>query len=171
MPGRYRRLTMTLGLAGLLLACAPSVAEAATPVQDPVPIGPGQFFSGLVNGSYGSPGPVAIRTNCFGPIQPGQTGNPLPGQTVEVVLTNPAASIQGYTGTAANSIIAYLGFPTPTQPPVQQVAKFTSYFVTEAIPVTLTVPCSGNGAMSFVPSPGSPTAHPATVQVFFQSQP
>jgi hypothetical protein len=157
----------------LLLAFAPAATAAASPVT--VPVGPDQFFGGLVNGSNGSTNaPVPIQTSCIGPITPGETGHPLPGQTVEVVLANPASSsIQGYTGSAAKSIIADLIFtPTPTGPTyIEQVATFTSYDVIEPIPVTLTAPCSGDGVMSFMPNPGSPTAKPANVPVVFLSQP
>jgi hypothetical protein len=156
----------------LLLAIAPAATAAASPV--PVPVGPNQFFSGLVNGSNGTTGPAPIQTSCIGPITPGETGHPLAGQTVEVMLASPAGSnIEGFTGSAAKSIIADLIWsPTPTGPTfVEQVATFTSYYVIESIPVTITVPCGGGGVMSFMPNPGSPTARPATVQVVFISQP
>jgi hypothetical protein len=55
--------------------------------------------------------------------------------------------------------------------PPELVATFTSYYVVELIPVTLTVPCSGQGTMSFVPAPVNSTGHPATVRVTFLSQP
>jgi hypothetical protein len=173
MRNTSRRLPLTLSLACLLLAFAPAVTAAASPVT--VPVGPDQFFGGLVNGSNGSTNaPVPIQTSCIGPITPGETGHPLSGQTVEVVLANSAgSSIEGYTGSAATSIIADLIWsPTPTGPTyVEQVATFTSYDVIEPIPVTITVPCGGDGVMSFVPNPGSSTARPANVPVVFLSQP
>jgi hypothetical protein len=172
MRSASRRLPLTLGLACMLLAIAPAVTAAAAPVT--VPVGPNQFFGGLVNGSNGSTSPVPIRTNCLGPVTAGETGHPLAGQTVEVVLASPASSnIEGFTGSAAKSIVADLIYTlTPTGPTfIEQVATFTSYNVAEPIPVTITVPCSGDGLMSFMPNPGSPTAKPATVQVVFVSQP
>lgn len=170
MPGISRRLPLTLGLACLLLAAAPAATAAASPVT--VPVGPDQFFIGLVDGSNSTP--VPIQTSCAGPVTSGETGHPLPGQTVEVVPgSSDSSSIEGFTGSAATSIIADLIFtPTPTGPTfIEQVATFTSYDVIEPIPVTLTVPCSGNGEMSFMPNPGSPTAKPASVPVVFLSQP
>lgn len=166
------RLPLTLGVTCLLLAIAPAVTAAASPVT--IPVGPDQFFGGLVNGSNGAAGPVPIQTSCIGPVTPGETGHPLPGQTVEVVLTNATgSSIQGFTGSDAKSIIADLIYsPTPTGPTfIEQVATFTSYYVIEPIPVTITVPCGGDGVVSFMPNPTSSTARPATVGVVFVSQP
>lgn len=142
---------------------------AASPVQTPVVlIGPNQYFSGYINGS--PPGQAIIRTNCLGPIQPGQTGNPLPNQTVEVRLASPAGSAAdlGYTGSAANSIVATLG-PSPDASSV--IGTFTAYNVIEYIPTTITVPCGGSGVATFVPSPGSSSASPATLNVTFEGQP
>lgn len=172
MPSISRRFLPTLGLACLLLAFAPAVSAAASPVT--VPVGPDQLFGGLVNGSNGNSAPAPIQTSCIGAITPGETGHPLPGQTVEVVLASTAgSSTEGFTGSAATSIIADLIWsPTPTGPTyVEQVATFTSYYVIEPIPVTIAVPCGGDGVMSFVPNPGSSTARPATVRVVFLSQP
>lgn len=168
-----RRLPLTLGLACLLLAIAPAAtAAAASPVT--VPVGPGQFFGGLVNGSNGSTAPAPIQTSCIGPVTAGEVGHPLPGQTVEVVLASSVnSSIEGFTGSEAKSIIADLIYtPTPTGPTfIEQVATFASYNVAEPIPVTITVPCGGEGEMSFMPDPDSLTAKPATVPVVFVSQP
>jgi len=172
MPIIARRLPLTLGLACLLLAIVPAATAAASPV--PVPIGPNQFFGGLVNGSNGSTAPAPIRTSCAGPVTAGETGHPLSGQTVEVVLNSAVnSSIEGFTGSEAKSIIADLIYTlTPTGPTfIEQVATFTSYNVATPIPVTITVPCGGDGEMSFMPDPGSPTAKPATVPVVFVSQP
>lgn len=166
------RLPLTLGLAGLVLAIAPAVTAAASPPT--VAVGPDQFFGGLVNGSSGGAAPVPIQTSCRGPVTAGETGNPLLGQTVEVVLASSANfSTEGFTGSAAKSIIADLIYTlTPTGPTfIEQVATFTSYSVAAPIPVTITVPCSGAGQMSFMPDPGSPTAKPAMVPVVFVSQP
>jgi hypothetical protein len=170
MLAKVRRSSLILAATGAL-AVATATAAAASPVQDPVPIGPNEFFSGLVNGSDGISSPAVIKTDCFGPVVIGQTGHPLPGQTVEVVLApSPVSSAEGYTG-SARSITAILTAPTSsvTAPPV--IATFTSYYVPEPIPVTLTVPCYGPGTVSFVPTPPNSTGHPATVNVTFEGQP
>lgn len=174
MLGKIRRSSMILGIAGML-AIGPTAVAAASPVQDPVPIGPNEFFSGLVNGSEGTSSPAVIQTNCFGPIQPGQTGNPLPGQTVEVEQVQPPV-LQGgdigFTG-SARSISAYVAWPYPAAATtIELVATFGSYYVQEPIPVTITVPCAGQGAMLFVPAPGNSTGgSTATVRVTFLGQP
>jgi hypothetical protein len=172
MFGRVRLSSMILAMTGLL-ALGPAAAAAAGPVQDPLPIGPNEFFSGLVNGSDGSASPAIIKTNCFGAIQPGQTGNPVPGQTAEVKLVRPPVSTNdvGYTG-SAHAITAYLVWPFPaTVTTTELVATFSSYFVLEPIPVTLTVPCGGQGEMLFTPTPANSTGRTATVRVTFLGQP
>lgn len=172
MSARVRRSSMIFA-ATAMFVLAPAAVAAASPVQDPIPIGPNQFFSGLVNGSTGLAAPAEIMTDCFGPIQPGQTGHPLPGQTVEVELASAPVSTGdvGYTG-SARSITAYLAWPYPTATtPPELVATFGSYYVPQPIPVTLTVPCAGTGAVSFVPTPDSNTGRTATVRVTFVGQP
>lgn len=134
----------------------------------------GEYFSGLVNGSDGITSAAVIQTNCFGPVQPGQTGHPLAGQSVEVELAKPPVSANGdigFTGNA-NSITAFLSWPYPASTTAPQlVAKFSDYYVKEPIPVTLTVPCGGQGAVTFTPASSSTTSRPATVVVTFLSQP
>jgi hypothetical protein len=150
-------------------ALAVPASAQVSPVQDPIPIRPGQYFSGYINGH--PPGQAIIWTNCFGPIQPGQTGHPLANQTVEVeppAISSSTADL-GYTGTAADSIVATLGTPTGPIPTV--IAKFTLYYVVQDIPTTITVPCSGPGVATFTPVPGSATASPATLSVTFEAQP
>lgn len=167
-----RRSSLILAMTGAL-AVATAAGAAASPVQDPVPIGPNEFFAGLVNGSDGITSPAVISSGCIGPIVQGETGHPLPGQTVEVELAQPpVSSAAGYTGNAS-SITAFLTWPASSVSAPELVATFTSYYVAEPIPVTLTVPCGGQGEVSFVPVPASTpsTGHPATVQVTFLSQP
>lgn len=170
MLTKVRRLSLILAATGAL-AVATATAAAASPVQDPVPIGPNEFFSGLVNGSNGISSPAVIKTNCFGPVVVGETGHPLPGQTVEVELApSPVNSVEGYTG-SASSITAFLTSPNSSAAAPPVIATFTSYYVAEPIPVTLTVPCWGQGTVSFVPTPPNSTGHPATVSVMFEGQP
>lgn len=174
MSRTIRLSSVILAMAGLLAIGSGATASAA--VQDPVPIGPNEFFIGLVNGSNGVSSPAIIQTSCFGPVQPGQTGHPLPGQTVEVQEVVPVSvGTVGYTGNA-DSITAYLGWPYPAAATtLEPVATFSSYYVKEPIPVTLTVPCGGQGAMVFVPNAppnvAAPTGRSDTVPVTFEGQP
>jgi hypothetical protein len=159
------------------MAAMPAVATAAPlagshgaagPVQDPVPIRPNQYFSGYINNH--PPGQAIIQTNCIGPTRPGQTGNPLPNQPVEVKPVTPtsAGTDLGYTGGGGRSIVATLATPTGA---VSVIATFTSYYVTVDIPTSITVPCYGSGVGTFTPIPTSPTASSATLSVTFEGQP
>ncbi len=152
-----------LGAAALLTAGGSGIAAAA--VQDPVPVGPQQFFSGMVNGENS---PASIRTDCVGPVVAGQTGHPVSGQYVEAVLGDGTTTQSGYTGASAHSLEVLLG-AAPSSTTVEVIGSTGNYFVPLAIPTTLTVPCGGTGQVTFVPQPTSPTADPATVTVSFIS--
>jgi hypothetical protein len=70
------------------------------------PIGPDQYFSGLVNGSTDE---ATIEVLCLGPVLPGATGHPLSGQSVSVNHVAPGKGADiGYTGTAS---AVRVGFP------------------------------------------------------------
>jgi len=156
-------LAVLLAAAAVGLGAAP-VASAAVrplPVQDPVPIGQDQFFTGLVNGH--PPGQAIIKVVCPGPATAGETGVPLEGQPVEV---EPAAATSvtpdlGYTG-AARSITAALSTAVAVL-----IGTFTSYYVKEDIPTDIRVPCSGTGTMVFAPAVGGAAGFPATLMVEF----
>lgn len=142
-------------LAAGILGAAPAVADG---VVDPAPIGPGQYFTGLVNGADG---PAVIKVVCPGPIVPQETGHPLAGQTVEVLPAAVSSSaVVGYTGSAADRIAVDFGVAATTTP-----VTLTDWAVQAAIPTSLLLPCSGTGTVSFVPDPTSPTARTATVAV------
>src|SRR5262249_54022980 len=144
------------------LTAAPAGAD---PIIDPAPIGPNQYFYGLVNDHAGQ---ATIQMGCFGPIRPGQTGHPLAGQTVKVLpAPAPTTSDLGFTGSAAHAIP--VPFPTPTVANTRVVLR--DYAVSAPIPTSLILPCAGNGTVAFVPDPTSPTAHTATVTVTFVGQP
>ena len=171
----YAALVVTA--CAVAVAAAPAVASAsplaaapgaAGPVQDPIPIEPNGFFSGYINGH--PPGPAIIRTDCFGPVTPGETGHPLAGQTIEVEPASAAGSALdvGYTGSAAHSIVATLG---PSAASNSILADFTSYYVIDYLPTTITVPCSGTGVVTFTPLPTSPTASSAKLGVTFEPEP
>jgi hypothetical protein len=157
---RYR--SSAVAALALVAAAVPSAALAATPVQDPVPVGPNETFIGLVNGKSSD---ALITMVCLGPVTPGETGHPLGGQSVEVETVLPVASATGYTGSAGRQIDAEFDIPTAANinPPI----VLNSYFVKEAIPTTDVFPCSGSGAVTFVPLPTSATARSFTVSVTF----
>jgi hypothetical protein len=132
---------------------------APAAAQDPVPIGPNQFFSGFVNNA--PPGPAVIKVICPGIAN---TGHPLANQPVEVKpAPGTSTTDTGYTGSVGDQITASLTTITATV----LIAHFTSYFVPVDIPVGITVPCSGSGTMIFVPGPNSPTARSAVLPVKF----
>jgi hypothetical protein len=158
-----RQRYAALAAFALIVASAPA-ASAAGVVQDPLPVGPDAYFIGLVNGSS-SEGSIALA--CLSPATPGETGHPLPGQTVEVETVLAVASVTGFTGSAAHSIDAI--FTTPSAAAANPPIVFTAFFVPEAIPTTDTFPCSGSGVVSFVPLPTSPTARGFAVPVAFGS--
>jgi hypothetical protein len=141
---------------GVIFAAA---ASAAPITQDPVPIGPNEYFSGFVNGH--PPGKAVIRVICPGPVN---TGHPAGNQTIEVKTAQPTSTFDlGYTGSAGKKITATLA-PAAT---TTILASFTSYFVPKKIPTSITVPCSGTGTVIFAPSPTSSTAKSAKLPVTF----
>lgn len=131
-----------LGLAG--------VVGAATHVK----IAPHQIFTASVNGSHGTPAPAVIRVVCPGPGA-GQTGHPLPHQTISVDLAPSASTRNGFTGSNATSIAVFFGAPPPSDRTTRPT--FLRYGVNKPIPTSLTVPCSGTGVITFVPFPESPS--------------
>jgi len=161
MRGMLGRSFLMLAAAGLALAAAPAVASAVGRVQDPVPIGPNQYFTGLVNGH---PGHAVIRVVCPGPTA--TTGNPAGKQPVEVeTAPSSSAADVGYTGSTGRSVTAALSMPTLSI----AIANFTSYYVKEDIPTNIAVPCSGSGSVTFGPEHGGKKAHAATLEVTFKS--
>jgi hypothetical protein len=163
MRTRLHRLSLVLAAAALALTAAPSMsalAAAPGPVQDPVPIGHNQFFTGLINGH--PPGQAVIYVLCPGPVN---HGHPTGHQPIEVQPVVPPGSTSdlGFTGSAGKSITASLA-PSAT---TNVLATFTSYFVKKFIPTTITVPCSGTGTVAFAPSPHSSNSRTALLTVTF----
>ena len=134
-------------------------------------VGPDQTFRALVNGQSGAAAPVTIAMACFGPLQPGQTGHPMAGQTVQVRLGAATASRAGFTGPNGTSIGVFFGAPPPataTGGPLSLVR----YGVPKPIPTSLVLPCTGTGQVTFVPLPMSPpVSRAAVVPVRFVGQP
>ncbi len=154
---------VVLGLAG---------AAQAAPAGPIKKVGPDQTFRALVNGHPGTLAPVAIRMACLGPIQPGQTGHPMPGQSVEVRLGAASAAQAGFTGPNGSSIGVFFGAPPPVAAPGAGLLTLRRYGVAKAIPLSLVLPCSGTGSVFFVPLPMSPpTSRSVAVPVTYVGQP
>ena len=163
MPRKIRSRYSALAALVLAAAAVPSAAFATGPVQDPLPIGPNEYFVGLVNGKTAD---ATIDMVCPSPFSPGETGHPLAGQTLEVETVLAITSVTGYTGSAAHSIDALFN-PTSVGTSANPPVVFTSFFAPAPIPTTDTFPCSGSGVISFVPLPTSPTARGFAVSVTF----
>lgn len=129
-------------------------ASAAT--AQVAPIGPNQFFTGLVNGTHTN---AVIDMVCPGPAFPGQTGHPVSGQTVSVTQSSTAT---GFTGSLADSIV--VSFTSATA--VQDIT-LKDYDSPGAIPTTFVLPCAGTANVPYNPEPTSPTARPDVVKVTF----
>jgi hypothetical protein len=153
-------------LVAALVFVAPSASVAAS-VHGKV--GPHQYFGASVNGELGIGTPATIRMACFGPIILGETGHPLPGQTVEVERSLAGVDGVGFTGSRAKSISVFFGAPPPSVVSAGAVT-FVRYGVAQPIPTSLLLPCSGSSTVSFVPLPMSPpTSRDAVVRVNFVS--
>jgi hypothetical protein len=160
MRGRIARSLLPLAALLLGLAVVPA-ASASAQVHDPVPITPNVYFMGVINNH--PPGAAIIDVVCK---VGATTGKPAPHQTIEVESIPPPTSTKpdvGYTGSKGKSINATLSPASSTA----ALAHFTSFFVTRAIPTGITVPCSGTGAVDFIPAPTSKTAHTAVLAVSF----
>jgi hypothetical protein len=162
MRGSPARSFLALGAVVLALAAVPATAAAAThPVQDPIPISPNVYFTGLINNH--PPGNAIIEVTCPAAAK---TGHPVADQPVEVETTvSSTTSDLGYTGSAGTSIVASVSSTTS----VVVFADFTSFYAPKDIPTDITVPCSGSGTAAFTPSPGSSSAVTATLPVTFVS--
>lgn len=156
---------LSLAAAPSALAAAP-VALAAAPVAlvaAPGPhVGPDQGFIGLVNGRASN---AQIQVFCPGPVRPFETGHPTGGQSVSAALILASPVTGGFTGGAATRIDVHFLLPASGAAAPSPVIR--RYGVAVSLPATLELPCSGTGAVSFVPDPTSPTARPAAVSVTY----
>ena len=137
-------------------------------------VGPNQMFRATVNGQSGVDTPAVIRMACVGPQLPGQTGHPLPGQSVDVFRSESIIAATGLTGPTATSIQVFFGAPPPAPAgPGSSADVFTSYGVPKTIPTSLLLPCGGRGSVYFVPLPMTPLGpgRMATVHVAYVGQP
>jgi len=145
-----RKLALLAAVVGGTLALAPTAY--ADPVQDPLPIGPNQFFQGQVKGLHSG---ATIYVVCPGPATPGQVGHPVSGQPVQVVQ-GIATTSGGYTGSLGRSVVA--DFSPPISSTTPERLTFSSYYAPQNLPTTFLLPCSGTVKIPFVPLPTSPTA-------------
>jgi hypothetical protein len=163
---RTALVSVTAGVCAVVLGLA-GVAQAA-PAQAAKKVGPDQSFRALVNGHPGTAAPVPIRVACLGPVTPGETGHPMPGQSVEVLLGASSAAQAGFTGPNGTSIGVFFGAPPPSAAPGAGLLTLRRYGVAKPIPLSLVLPCSGTGHVFFVPLPMSPpTSRSVAVSVTY----
>lgn len=151
-----------IALAATAITAGTAAPALAAPIIDPVPIGPNQHFEGLVNGKTDHA--IIVTDHCLTTPLGLLVAHPAPGQHIRVVRD---ADSDGFTGSAAHAIDVQ--FPSPP-PVVNSPVVLHSYNVPTPIPVSLTVPCSGPGTVTFVPEPTSKTAVTETVNVTFVLQ-
>ncbi len=138
---------MRLGARSFIVSGAVLVAllgGAATAARANEPIGPGQHFIGLVNGSNVKP---VVYTVCPGPIWPGRTGPVVGGQHLAVAHVGAGG---GYTGLFSQ---VYAWFVPDSSAKGPQQVRFTSYGTEQAIPSAVRVPCDGAGKVEFSSCP------------------
>jgi hypothetical protein len=146
----------------LLTAIVAAVlATAAAPAHAADPVGPNQYFEGLVNGQAHN---ASVRIVCLGPVRPGQLGRPAPGQTVAVRRASPSSpTAVGFTGSAGREVVAFFAPSASNAPEV----RLPEYGVAVAIPTSFLLPCMGAGRVQFSATPPSGTARPHLVAVTF----
>src|SRR3954453_8265124 len=154
-------------VAASLLSAGAAHAQSTTPPT--FKIGPKQYFRGLVNDRTGE---STIVLACP-PIRPATTGHPIAGQSVSVHELFPPTVFPGlgYTG-AASTIAASLRIVTASAAVAAAplpLAVFSVYDEKVAIPTTLSLPCSGAGAVGFQPVQGGNAAQSDSVKVKFVS--
>ena len=167
------RLRLGSIMVGAAAAIASVVVVGPVASASGAAIRPHQYFIAEVNGRTGETLPAEIAMACFGPVQPGETGHPMAGQTVGVREVGPAAPATvalGYTGNRARSIGVFFGAPPPASASAPTFIDLTHYGPT-AIPTSLVLPCGGTGHATFEPLPLDPSAHGVAVPVTFVGQP
>jgi len=170
-----RRSTALLGLT--MAACAAAVLPAlASGPALAGPVGPKQYFTGVINGKDGNTiTPITIMMACAGPVRPGETGHPVAGQTLAVHQLFPPAATGSVGQTGNDSEIGvFFGAPPPAGTaarPATSTPVFTRYDRPKPLPTSLTLPCAGTGTVWFVPIPVVPPSRAATAPVRFVGQP
>jgi hypothetical protein len=160
----------TVCLVGLAAGVAVLPAGAAGATR----VGPGQYFTGVINGRDGNTiTPIVIRMACFGPIKPGEKGHPMAGQTLAVHQLFPPAAVPtiGYTGNDSEIGVFFNAPPPVVTPPAATTPIFIRYDRPRPLPTSLLLPCGGTGTVWFTPIPVVPPSRSATVPVAFVGQP
>jgi hypothetical protein len=159
---KLRRAMAALGLVFVVAALSALPAVAASPV------GPSQYFTGVINGHDGNTAtPIVIRMACGGPAQ---TGHPLRGQTLAVHQLFPPSAAAGSLGQTGNDseIGVFFNAPPPSAgAPADGSVTFRRYDRTRRLPTSLSLPCAGTGTVWFTPVPVVPPSQSATVPVRF----
>jgi hypothetical protein len=159
MRSKHYRVPMygTTIAAALLLGAAAAVPAAAA--ADATPIGPKEYFTGLVNGASER---AAIKVACPS-VGSDRTGHPVAGQTVAVTSAPVTSNTAGYTGDSATGIVVEFGVSSTSTPLVLR-----AYDTRAEIPTSLTLPCDGTGKVVFAPAPTSNTARSSSVEVTYE---
>jgi hypothetical protein len=145
----------------LTAVVAAFLAATAAPARAADPIGPNQYFEGLVNGQAQQ---ATVRIVCLGPPRPYQLGRPAPGQVVAVRRASPSGpTATGFTGAAAREIVAFFSPSASNAPEV----RLNHYDVAVPVPTSFQLPCTGTGQVIFWATPFSSTARTYTVAVTF----
>lgn len=131
--------------------CMFAIAGIASAQPATILVGPKQHFVAEVNGKAHD---ATVAVVCDTPLQAGETGYPLAGQSIGV---EPSPGAHGYTGSVGTSIVA--GFANAT-------VTFGEY-ATQSIPSSLALPCEGRGPVVFSPEPTSATARSVKVGVTY----
>ena len=157
------RMTQRFGLMCLVTVLA-LMGLAAAPADAQTPIGPGQHFVGLVNGSNDDP---IVYTVCPGPSRHGEMGAVAGGQTLSTAEVRHGA---GYTGLFSSIYAWFVPRAAAPRPPS---VTFAEYGVAMQIPGSVRVPCDGRGQVEFSSCPYlAPCAYgwvPDHVRVTFEN--
>jgi hypothetical protein len=133
-----------------VLATSVAVLAAGSTAGAATPIGPGQHFTGIVNGVKANPASAeapVVFTFCPGPVGGGRTGGVLGGQSVAVTRV-PGGG--GSTGWFRSVNVWFVQDASAGGP--QQVT-LTSYDTKAEIPATVRLPCEGTGQVEFSACP------------------
>jgi len=160
-----RTLRRSSGILGVAVAAATAIGLQAGPAQAH-PVGPKQYFTGVINGKDGNTTiPITITMNC--PAATG-TGHPRAGQTLAVHQEFPPGSgMLGYTGSDSKIGVFFAAPPLAGARATASTPVFTRYDRTRPLPTSLTLPCSGTGTVWFSPIPVIPPSRSATAPVRF----
>ena len=127
----------------LLVVVAATMCLGVVAASAQTPIGAGEHFIGLVNGSAA---PVTVDTVCPGPVGRGREGKVVSGQTMSVAEV---ARGHGFTGLFSHVYAWFV--PRHGETPVE--LTFATYGDPQTIPSTVRVPCAGRERAEFSSCP------------------